>query len=78
MAHIFTVGQQVCVVSTALTGRTGTVLEVRQRDGVAWYQVGGRLADESAEIWNADFQADELAHATVSQGIESVTSSTAP
>jgi hypothetical protein len=38
----------------------GTVLDVMQRDGETWYQVGGQVADNPDELWNADFRENEL------------------
>jgi hypothetical protein len=55
MTQKFKIGQKMCVTSTALKGNTGTVLEVRMLDGAAWYQVGGQVADNPDELWNADF-----------------------
>jgi hypothetical protein len=60
MTQKFKIGQKVCVTNTALKGNTGTVLEVRMLDGAAWYQVGGQVADNPDELWNADFGESEL------------------
>jgi hypothetical protein len=51
----FQAGQAVRVTQTALSGRTGTIIEARTLDGVSWYQVGN-----PEEVWNADFREDEL------------------
>jgi hypothetical protein len=56
----FAVAQAVRIAQTALSGRTGTIIEARTLDGVSWYQVGGSVPDNPEEIWNADFREDEL------------------
>jgi hypothetical protein len=56
----FAKGQTVLIAQTSLSGRTGTIIEVRALDGVSWYQVGGSVPDNPEEVWNADFREAEL------------------
>jgi|HubBroStandDraft_6_1064221.scaffolds.fasta_scaffold2892912_1 hypothetical protein len=56
----FEVGQKVRVMRTALKNNIGTIIEVRKLSGDDWYTVGGQVADDPDELWNAPFREHEL------------------
>jgi hypothetical protein len=45
---------------TALKNNIGTIIEVRKLSGDDWYTVGGQVADDPDELWNAPFREHEL------------------